>query len=109
MDLISQSPTRNDVVQETLICSVQVADEMGMSHIPVSYDLAVAIKALSIQELQKPQFDKLVILLGNFHLELAFFGAVGTFVHDSGLGYLLTESDVLAEGSLPGFLEGKNI
>ena len=58
-------------------------------------------KAYSIQALQTPTFDKLIILLGNFHLE-AFFGAVGTFLADSGIEYLITEANVLAEGSLAG-------
>lgn len=55
----------------------------------------------------QPKFDRLVILLGEFHLELAFFGAVGTYVADSGLEYIMTESDVLAAGSVNGFLKGK--
>ena len=46
-------------------------------------------------------------MLGNFHLELAFFGALGTFLADSGVEYLLTEAGVLAEGSLAGFMKGK--
>ena len=54
-------------------------------------------------------FDKLIILLGNFHLELAFFGAVGTFLADSGIEYLITEANVLAEGSLAGFMKGNSI
>ena len=54
-----------------------------------------------------PKFDRLVILLGEFHLELAFFGAVGTYISDSGLEYLLIESGVLAEGSVNGFVKGK--
>ena len=37
----------------------------------VTYDLAVALKAYSIQALDTPRFDKLLIMLGNFHLELA--------------------------------------
>lgn len=60
-----------------------------------------------IQALQAPTFDKLIILLGNFHLEMAFFGAVGTFLADSGVEYLLNEAGVLAEGSVAGFMKGK--
>ena len=108
MDPISQSPTRNDVVRETMARSMTVAHETGMPYLPVTYDLAVALKAYSIQVLEAPLFDKLVILLGNFHLELAFFGALGTYIADSGLEYILTEAGVLAEGSLSGFLKGKH-
>ena len=69
----------------------------------------ITLKAYSIQALQTPTFDKLIILLGNFHHELAFFGAVGTFLADSGIEYLNTEANVLAEGSLDGFMNGNSI
>ena len=86
---------------------MKVSQEMNQDYAIVSYDLAVALKAYSIQALQSPLFDNLIILLGNFHLEMAFFGAVGTFIADSGIEYLLTEADILANGSLTGFLKGK--
>ena len=86
---------------------MKVAKEMNLEYAIVSYDLAVALKAYSIQSLQSPMFDKLIILLGNFHLEMAFFGALGTFIAEDGIEYLLTESDILASGSVQGFLKGK--
>ena len=107
MDPISHPPTRNDVVQETMVRSVKVAQETNQEFAVVTYDLAIALKAYSIQALQVPTFDKLIIMLGNFHLELAFFGAVGTFLADSGVEYLLNEAGVLAEGSVAGFMKGK--
>ena len=107
MDPISQPPTRNDVVQETMYRSMRVAEESKMPYHPVTYDLAVASKAFSIQSLMAPLFDRLLILLGSFHTELAFFGALGTYVAESGLEYLLTEARVLAEGSVTGFIHGK--
>ena len=70
----------------------------------------ITLKAYSIQALQTPTFDKLIIiLLGNFHLELAVFLAVGTFLADSGIEYLITEANVLAEGSLAGFMKGNKM
>lgn len=93
--------------QETMVRSLRVAKETKQEFAVVTYDLAVALKAYSIQALQAPAFDRVLILLGNFHLELAFFGAIGTFLADSGIEYILTEAGVLAEGSLAGFLKGK--
>ena len=107
MDPISQPPTRNDVVQETMVRSLKVAAENKQEYAIVSYDLAVALKAYSIQSLKAPEYDKLIILLGVFHLELALFGALGTYIDDSGIEYILTEYGILAEGSLNGFLKGK--
>ena len=88
MDPISRSPTTNDDVRETMI-------------------LAAATKAYSIQELEPPLFDNLLILLGNFHIELAFYGAEGTMINEIGIEFTLTEAGVLSEGSLTGFIKGK--
>ena len=107
MDPISQPPTKNDVVQETMVRAMKVALEMNQDYAIVSYDLAVALQTYSIQSLMSPTFDKLIILLGNFRLVMAFFGALGTFIAESGLEYLLTEAGILASGSLQGFLKGK--
>ena len=107
MDPIGLPPTRNDVVQETMVRTLQIAEKMNQSYGIASYDLAVALKAYAIQSIQAPKFDKLIILVGNFHLEMAFFGAIGTYIIDSGIEYVLTESGVLAAGSLTGFLKGK--
>ena len=55
------------------------AQEAGQEFAAVTYDLAIAQKAYAIQALEAPRFKNLLILLGNFHLKLAFFGTVGTF------------------------------
>ena len=78
--------------------SIRVTEETNQSYVGVTYNLAVALKTYSIQALQTPTFDELVILLGNFHLELPNFGAMGTFLTDSGVEYLLTEARVMAGG-----------
>ena len=61
-----------------MVRSLKVADGMKQKYAIVTYDLAVAQKAYAIQSLKAPAFDRLIILLGNFHLEMAFFGALGT-------------------------------
>ena len=86
---------------------MKVANETGQEYGVVTYDLAVALKAYSIQMLESPLFDKLLIMLGNFHLEMSFFGAIGTLINESGAEYVLTESGILTERSLMGFIRGK--
>ena len=87
----------------TMNVTVETQQEYGIA----TFDLAVAIKAYCIQALESPRFDRLLILLGHFHIELALFGAIGTYINESGAEYLLTEAGVLAEGSLMGFIRGK--
>ena len=82
--------------------------ETNQEYITCTYDLNIALKAYSIQALDAPEFDKLLIMLGNFHLEMAFYGAVGTYINENGAEHLLTESGILAEGSLMGFIRGKH-
>ncbi|KAK4318063.1 hypothetical protein Pmani_010910 [Petrolisthes manimaculis] len=81
MDPIPKSPTDNAVVRETMICTMNVAKETGQDWAVVTYDLAVVLKAYSIQAIEQPRFDKLLIMLGNFHTELAFYGAIGTMIN----------------------------
>lgn len=45
-------------------------------------------------------------MLGNFYVEFAFCGAVGTIISESGIEFILTEA-VLAECSTMGFIRGK--
>ena len=87
--------------------SLDVAIEAHQEYGVVTYDLAVAPNAYSIQTLDAPRLDKLLTMLWNFHLELAFYGVIGTFMNESGAEYLLTESGILAEGSLMSFIRGK--
>ena len=42
-----------------------------------------------------------------FHIELAYFNAIGKYINESGGPFILTESGVLAPGSLNGFIKGK--
>ena len=105
MDPICASPTNNDVVKETMVRTLTVAKETSQEYAVVTYDLAIARKVYSIQAIEKPAFDKILIMLGNVHTELAHFGVIGTFISDSGIDYVLFESGVLAERSMVGFSE----
>ena len=93
----SRSSTNNDVVRETTVRTLKITLEVNQEIAVVTYNLAIASKAYVIQTIEAPRFDKVLILLGNFHVELASFGAMGTFLHGSGIKVVLTESDILAE------------
>ena len=85
VDPISLPPTKNDVVCETMVRSIQVSKEMKQKYAIVTYDLVVSLKTYCIQAVQAPRFDNLIILLGNFQIELTLFGAVATYIADSGV------------------------
>lgn len=108
MNSINLPPTRLDVVLETMKISQKVARECGEENIIVHYDLAIAKPALQIQAAESPRFDNLFIAFGPFHICLAYFGALGYIIESSGGPEILTETDVLAPGSLNGFLSGRH-
>ena len=83
--------------------AIETHQEYGV----VTYHLDVALNAYSIQTLDAPRFDKLLIMLGNFHSELGLYGVIGTFINESGVEYMLTVAWILAEGSLMSFIRGK--
>ena len=106
---INLSPTSNTVVVETLKRSLSIANECGRKTIAVTYDLAIAKLALQIQHEEKPTFDRVFIALGSFHIEMAFFSALGKIIAESGGPHILNESEVLATGSLKSFHEREEL
>lgn len=71
----------------------------------VTYDLDVAKTAHKIQVTDQPEFDRLFIMFGVFHIRMCFFRAIGKVIAESGGPAMLTDSGVLAPGSLRGFME----
>ena len=63
---------------------------------------------MQIQAEKKPTLDKIFISLGYFHLEMAFFSALGKIIEESGGPHVLDECKVLAKGSINSFLRGKS-
>lgn len=105
---INSSPTNKSVVLETMKQSQQICQDLQQASIQVTYDLAIAKVALQIQATEKPTFDNLFIHLGPFHIMMAYFKVLGKVIIDCGLPNVMVESNLIAMGSLHGFLEGKH-
>ena len=56
--------------------------------------------AMEIQIEEAPTFDNILIVLGSFHIEMAFFSVIGKYISESGGPYLLTESGIIENLSL---------
>ena len=108
MENIDLPPTRLDVVQETLRLSQKVAEECGEKYAIVHYDLGIAKPAFQIQAQESPKYDNVFICIGTFHLALAYFASLGYILDSSGGIEVLSNSEVLASGSVSGFLSGKH-
>ena len=101
MDSVSTPPTHNDVERETMKRTMNVTKSMVLSHMAWLW-----LKFTPFRHWVPSLFDKLLIMLGHFHKGLAFYGEVGISLmiveH-----IIITESDVLAEGLLMGFIHVK--
>ena len=73
----------------------------------MTYDLAIA-KNLKIQATEPPKYDNVFVNLGAFHIEMAFFRAIGKYIAQSGGPYLVNQSSILEKGSLKRFITGKS-
>lgn len=78
--------------------------ECEQHNIICTYDLNIAKIALEIQNQLQPKFDNAFIILGPFHIQLAYFKALGKVIDGSGIWEILYESDLIAQGSLNGFM-----
>lgn len=105
---INYSPTNNATVLKTLELSQAIANECQAPFIQITYDLAIARASYCIQAQEAPKFNNIFIHLGAFHIEMAFFKAVGTFIDGCGLSHVMTECNLIANGSIAGFITGKN-
>lgn len=72
------------------------------------YDLAIDKLALQIQVQEAPKFNDVFIWFGTFHFTLAHFGSLGYLFESSGGSEILYSFDILASGSVKGFLSGKH-
>ena len=50
---------------------------------------------------------ELLVHISGLILQLAFYEAVGTFIQDSGIEFILSEANIIVEGSIMGFIKGK--
>ncbi|CAH1113921.1 unnamed protein product [Psylliodes chrysocephalus] len=104
---INAAPGRS-VTLETLQYAQKIAKECNQEHIILTYDLGIAKSAMEIQITDSPEFDNIFINLGVFHIEMAFFKAIGKYIDGCGLIDILAQAEILAEGSVTGFIGGKH-
>lgn len=105
---INESPTSFSVVHKTLQIALETANQTSQQCIFVTYDLGIANKAYIIQNEMSPAFDRLFINIGAFHVELAFFKAIGKYIDSSGIPSLFVTSGLIADGCLNSLLAGKH-
>ena len=91
---INQSPTNHSVIAETLRRSLLIAEEAKKNSIVVTYALAIAKIAMQVQKEESPVYDNIFIAPGLFHIEMAYFKALGKIISESGGPFLLQEVSI---------------
>lgn len=74
---INVTPTKDEVVVETVKRTLMIANECNEPDMQVTYDLPIAKVAFRIQTDNKPTYDNLFIHLGAFHIMMVFFKELG--------------------------------
>ena len=90
---INASPTSTTVVIEVLSRTLHIASEPKLNPISLTCDLAIAKLAYQIQATEAPVIDTIFINLGAFHIEMAYFNAIGKYIAESG-GPLYTYTNI---------------
>lgn len=89
--------------------SIQASKECIQEYVPVAYDLAIVKIALQLQANNSiGNFNRLFVHLGAFHIQMAYFKAVGKFVDECVLTSIMSSADMLAAGSVNSFISGKH-
>ena len=68
--------------------------------------MSLARMALKIQQEESPKYDSLFINFGSFHIEMAFFHLIGSYIELSGGPSILSQAGIIASDSLKGFISG---
>ena len=108
MPNLKEPITSLSVVRQTLLTTQKCAEECHQDYGVATYDLNAAKPAMQIQATESTRFDTIFIMMGAFHIEMAFFKAIGKLVAESGGMAVLTETEVITPGSLNGLVSGKH-
>ena len=104
---IQLTPTRDDVIRQTLKISQEVATDRGDELALFTYNLTCTKVARHIQIEESQKFDNCFIQFGQLHALLSTYSSLGTMIEVSGRPYILREADIIAMGSMAKFLKGK--
>ena len=96
------------VVPEILKKSLKISSECGKQNIAVTYDLAKAKLVFQIQAEESREFENIFVILGSFHIKLAYFKACEKIISESGALQIVDGSLVLAASSTNGCIKGKS-
>ena len=104
---IDAPATNMSTVFEVLCQSLKIKESLKLNTIVVVFDQALYAKAMEIKWKHNEHFGDIILRMGAFHTICTLLGIIGKRFQDTGLRALRVESQVIAEGSVSGVLEGR--
>ena len=104
---INAPATELTTVQEILSQSASIQEYIGLDKVAVVMDQALYAKATEVAWKQQQRFEKVILMMGNFHVICNMLSIIGKLFRDAGLRDLAVESGVIAEGSIDKVLDGR--
>ena len=102
------APASNmSTVFEVLSQSLKIKDSLRLNAIVVVFDPAIYAKAMEIKCEHSEHFKDFIVRMGAFHTICTLLGIIGKRFQDAGFRDLCVESQVIAEGSVSGVMEGR--
>lgn len=105
--VIEASPTELSTVYTLLKRSVEMGQQLGQEEVIIVMDLAMYAKAQEIVWKKQEEFSHVILRLGAFHTAMMFLAILGKRFGDAGLSDIVIEAGIVAPGSIPAVLEGR--
>ena len=107
LPVVDANPTDKSTINTILLKSIDIADKLEIQEIVLVMDQAIYSKAQEIRWQDGNLTKRLILRLGDFHTALNFLGILGKRFRDAGLQDIMTESQILAEGSANRVMSGQ--
>nr|CAI5866755.1 unnamed protein product [Callosobruchus analis] len=86
LPFVNGQPSDVTTLHSALLYAVQKSNECNQETIFVTFDLPLYLKCRClIEQSENPDFKRIVVRLGGFHLLLSYLGAIGHIMEGSGL------------------------
>ena len=110
MPFIRASPSDLSTIYTILNRLVELALEVGQSHILITADMAIYSKAQQVMWQKPPTLDgKVTMRVGGMHTTMALIASIGKLYGHGGLRSLWIESSTYAEATAGQMLQGKQV
>jgi hypothetical protein len=83
--VIDASPTELSTVNELLNRSEEIANKLHLKYMCLVFDEAIYAKVQQIRWKEERYLSRFVVRLGDFHMAMAFCGAISKLFKDAGL------------------------